>query len=121
LTEPYHGEGRSDPLISNSCGKTDSTKNLRLACTCLTSKVVEGVVPERIVGDERPTMLKLGICGFEFPHHVVVTVVTIVDEYHDISELSKPAGENFSGVTDMNLPSSAQPLRNEPAQMLSRW
>ena len=88
LTEPYHGEGRSDPLISNSCAKTRLHEEFE-PCTCLASTIVEGIVPERIVGDEKTTMLTLGICGFEFPHHVVVTVVTIVDEYPDISELRK--------------------------------
>jgi hypothetical protein len=39
-------------------------------------------------------------------------------EYPDISELSKQVRKNLSGATDTNLPSRAQPLRNEPVEML---
>ena len=43
-------------------------------------------------------MLKFGICGFEFSHHVVVIVVTIVAEYPGISELGKQVATNLLGV-----------------------
>jgi len=45
----------------------------------------------------------------------------IVAEDPGLSELGKQAGTNSSGVTDMNLPSRAQPLTNEPADLLSGW
>jgi len=69
-------------------------------------------------------MLKLGICGFEFSHHVVVIVVTIVAEYPCISELGKQVATNLLGVPRLdgvNLPSRAQPQKNEPAALLSGW
>jgi hypothetical protein len=64
-------------------------------------------------------VLKLGICGFEFPRHLVAIAVTIVAEYPDISELGKQVGTNLSGVTDLNLPSREQPLTSAPAESLS--
>ena len=46
-------------------------------------------------------MLKLGICGFEFSHHVVLIVVTIVAEYTGIyalgEQVAKPDGDDGVG------------------------
>jgi len=55
-------------------------------------------------------MLKLGICGFEFSHHVVVIVVTIVAEYPGISELGKQVATNLLGVPRLE---SAEPCATE--------
>ena len=39
----------------------------------------------------------MGICEFEFPHHMTVSV-PVVDEDPDLAELSKQAGEESRGL-----------------------
>ena len=47
------------------------------------------------------------ICGFEFLHHVIVSVQTVVDEDPNLAEPFKQAGKNVAGVTQVNVPGSA--------------
>ena len=39
----------------------------------------------------------MGIRGFEFPHHMTVSVQTVVDEDPDLAESRKQAGEESRG------------------------
>ena len=41
----------------------------------------------------------MGISGFKFPHHVIVSVQTVVDEYPDFAEVFKLVRKNVVGVT----------------------
>jgi len=56
-------------------------------------------------------MLKLGICSFEFSHHVVLIVVTIVAEYPGISALGKQVAK----------PDGVQTVSGSMAQTAAHW
>ena len=66
-------------------------------------------------GSSKIIMLKLGICGSESPHQIVVIVVAIV------AGLGKQVARTLSGVPGLNLPSRVEPPAHEPPELLSGW
>ena len=49
----------------------------------------EGVIPGSVIGYEQAAWAKTGICGTEFPKHVLVRMQTVVNENVDDSMFLK--------------------------------
>lgn len=76
-------------------------------------------IPCGIVGQKQPSGSDEGKCDPIFPQHVVGRMETVMDEDIDLTDFLKKLWQQNARITDVQLPSSFQPLRHDPPGRLA--